>query len=196
MPSLMENLPFTVLECLREGIPFLASTTGGIPELVVHEQHARLLVPLRADLWAEALARVLSEGAERGRMAFDPEANRAAWLDWHARLPVPDQAPPVSVRGIERRPLVSVCVPHHDRPQLLAEALESLRQQDYPNLEVIVVDDASTDPAAHAYLDELAPEFARRGWRIAQAADQPLRCGSAQCGCTAGPRRLFVVHGR
>ena len=87
MPSLMENLPFTVLECLREGIPLLASTTGGIPELIVPEQHARLLVPLRADLWAEALARVLSEGAERGRLAFDSEANRAAWLNWHWDCP-------------------------------------------------------------------------------------------------------------
>ena len=183
MPSLMENLPFTVLECLREGIPFLASTAGGIPELIAADQHARLLIPLRADLWMAALARVLTEGAERGRLAFDPEANRAAWLDWHAQLPLlfpsrdrqgADEIPPFpDGRGSEkakpeRQPLVSVCMPHHNRPQLLAQALESLRQQDYPNLEVVLVDDASTDADALAYLDQLAPEFARRGWQIAR----------------------------
>jgi O-antigen biosynthesis protein len=129
------------------------------------------------------LARILSEGAERGRLAFDPETNRAAWLDWHARLPLPIQSrdrqgaeealPLLDGRGserpkAERRPLVSVCMPHHNLPHLLAQALESLRQQDYPNLEVVLVDDASTDADAHAYLDQLAPEFARRGWQLAR----------------------------
>lgn len=168
MPSLMENLPFTVLECLRDGIPFLASTTGGIPELIAPQQHARLLVPLRADLWAAALARVVSEGAERGQMAFDPEANRAAWLDWHAHLPKQGVDEPTSppAHATKSLPLVSVCVPHHDRPQLLAQALESLRQQDYANIEVVLVDDASTDPGSQTYLEQLAPEFAARGWQI------------------------------
>ena len=62
-----------------------------------------------------------------------------------------------------RQPLVSVCVPHHNRPRLLAQALESLRQQDYPNLEVVLVDDASTDPAALTYLDE-SENRVRRAW--------------------------------
>src|SRR5581483_10923551 len=44
--------------------------------------------------------------------------------------------------------------------------LESLKAQDYSNFEVIVVDDGSTLPAAVAYLEELEPEFATRGWRI------------------------------
>lgn len=177
MPSLMENLPFTVLECMREGIPFLASTAGGIPELIAAEQHARLLVPLRADLWAEALGRVLANGAERGRLAFDPEANRAAWLDWHARLPLPDGCGPDKPVA-QRRPLVSVCMPHRNRPHLLAQALESLRQQDYPRLEVVLVDDASSAADALAYLDQLAPEFARRGWQMARLPTNRYAAGA------------------
>lgn len=34
VPSLNENFPFTVLECATNGIPFLASNVGGIPEIV------------------------------------------------------------------------------------------------------------------------------------------------------------------
>src|SRR5262249_31650262 len=37
IPSLLENSPYTVLECLGSGIPFLASRVGGIPELVAQE---------------------------------------------------------------------------------------------------------------------------------------------------------------
>jgi glycosyltransferase involved in cell wall biosynthesis len=166
IPSLIENLPFTVIECLGEGVPFLASTAGGIPELIDAAQHDRLLVPLRADLWAAALARVLTEGAERGRLAFDPEANRAAWLDWHTSLAPPAATVPALTPPRRGGALVSVCVPHHNRPDLLDQALASLRRQDYPNLEVVLVDDASTDPEAVAHLERLRPEFAQRGWRL------------------------------
>ena len=32
LPSKIDNLPYTVLECLGSGIPFIAAATGGIPE--------------------------------------------------------------------------------------------------------------------------------------------------------------------
>ena len=34
IPSLLDNSPNVVYECLEDGIPFLASDTGGIGELV------------------------------------------------------------------------------------------------------------------------------------------------------------------
>lgn len=45
-------------------------------------------------------------------------------------------------------PAISVVVPTHNRPVLLAEALASLRAQDFPDWEAIVVDDASTPPVS------------------------------------------------
>lgn len=45
------------------------------------------------------------------------------------------------------RPLVSVVLPTHDRPERLAGALESVLGQSYDRLDVIVVDDASATPA-------------------------------------------------
>jgi glycosyltransferase involved in cell wall biosynthesis len=41
-------------------------------------------------------------------------------------------------------PLVSVIIPTHDRPHLLARALESVAAQTHPAVEVLVVDDGST----------------------------------------------------
>ncbi len=53
------------------------------------------------------------------------------------------------------RPLVSVVIPHHDRPLLLAQAVESVQRQTYSNFEIIVVDDGSREPFSLGALEEL-----------------------------------------
>ncbi len=84
--------------------------------------------------------------------------------------PVPEQverreASP-SLAAPHALPLVSVCLVHHERPALLSHAVTSLAKQDYPNCEVILVDDGSRQADALEYLRQLEPFFAARGWRI------------------------------
>eukprot|EP00958_Prasinococcus_capsulatus_P021885 scaffold3032_cov375-Prasinococcus_capsulatus_cf.AAC.15 len=43
MPSLVDNSPLSILECIGAKVRFLASTAGGIPELVNPEDHSRFL---------------------------------------------------------------------------------------------------------------------------------------------------------
>jgi GT2 family glycosyltransferase len=45
----------------------------------------------------------------------------------------------------KRYPKVSIIIPHYNGIELISECLESLAQTDYPNLETIVVDNASQD---------------------------------------------------
>ncbi|OIP97876.1 hypothetical protein AUK40_02365 [Candidatus Wirthbacteria bacterium CG2_30_54_11] len=47
--------------------------------------------------------------------------------------------------SLTHRPLVSVIVPTCNRPGLLGRALNSIRQQDYPSLEVVVCNDGEAD---------------------------------------------------
>lgn len=54
----------------------------------------------------------------------------------------------LSRTGDEALPRVSVIVPYFNHPDYLAETVESARQQRYPNLEIIVVDDGSAVPAS------------------------------------------------
>jgi glycosyltransferase involved in cell wall biosynthesis len=98
MPSLLDNSPNTVAECIEHHIPFLATATGGIPELVADQDRARVLCrPATADL-AAALARVLSSsnGFPPARPARDSRESVEAWLELIERvrpqLSTPDRA--------------------------------------------------------------------------------------------------------
>ena len=56
-------------------------------------------------------------------------------------------------------PLVSICVAHYNLGRYLPETLASLAGQTYANLEVLVVDDGSTDPASRAVFQEMQVRY-------------------------------------
>ena len=161
MPSLADNSPNTVLECLWGGIPFVSTEVGGIPELILEEDRARVLVAPTLEALGAKLRETLEHGALPARPASDAQSVARQWVEWHRVQPPAPARPTVSPT-----PLVSVCICTRNRPLQLREALDSLVAQSYPKLEVILVDDASDDPAAVACLLALEPEFARRGWRL------------------------------
>jgi hypothetical protein len=72
--------------------------------------------------------------------------------------------------------LVSIIIPTHNRAQLLAELLFSIREQRYRPLEVVVVDDASTDNT-QAIVEQFAEE-AGRGGEIALIASANAKKGA------------------
>jgi glycosyltransferase involved in cell wall biosynthesis len=58
MPSRYEGTPIALLEAAALARPILASATGGIPELVQHEEHALLVSPGDANGLAQGLKRL------------------------------------------------------------------------------------------------------------------------------------------
>ena len=57
--------------------------------------------------------------------------------------------------------LISVIVPIYNTGKYLVECVESLRKQTYSNIEIILVDDGSTDASI-----EICDEFAEKDSRI------------------------------
>jgi glycosyltransferase involved in cell wall biosynthesis len=83
MPSLLENSPYAVAECVEHGIPFLATDVGGTSELVAAEDRGRVLHRLSTEDFASALTSALrsSSGIEPARPARKPEESLVDWLE-------------------------------------------------------------------------------------------------------------------
>jgi glycosyltransferase involved in cell wall biosynthesis len=56
IPSLEDNLPYTVMESLACGTPVVAFTTGGIPDMVQHEHNGYLATYRSAESFADGMA--------------------------------------------------------------------------------------------------------------------------------------------
>ena len=69
----------------------------------------------------------------------------------------------------KRPPLISVLVPARNEEENIGNCLESLRSQDYPNFEVIVLDDNSEDNTA-----AIVTRYAERDNRIRLIRGKPL----------------------
>jgi chlorobactene glucosyltransferase len=71
-------------------------------------------------------------------------------------------------------PFVSILVPARDEETNIGACLESLRRQDYPNFEVLVLDDSSSDNTR-----EVVAGIAARDKRIRMVEGKPLPAGWA-----------------
>jgi glycosyltransferase involved in cell wall biosynthesis len=64
--------------------------------------------------------------------------------------------------GFALQPLISVLMPVYNAPvEYLSQAIASVRAQLYPNWELCIADDASTDPQVRTLLEEVAAQDAR-----------------------------------
>jgi glycosyltransferase involved in cell wall biosynthesis len=82
-PSLAEALPTSVLEAMAVCLPVVATSVGGVPEIVFPEQTGLLVPPGRPADLAAALARLL-DPAVRAAMG----AAGRAWVEQHASIQV------------------------------------------------------------------------------------------------------------
>lgn len=62
-PSLVDNMPNSVLEALASGVPVVSTRVGGVPFIVDDEQTALLVPPKSPDAMAEAILRLMDDAA-------------------------------------------------------------------------------------------------------------------------------------
>jgi glycosyltransferase involved in cell wall biosynthesis len=60
VPSIADNLPYTIMEAMACGTPVIASDVGGIPEMVHHGKNGLLVPPKNAEALGNAITQLLS----------------------------------------------------------------------------------------------------------------------------------------
>ena len=142
--SATEGCPTVVLESLALGRPVIMTDVNGSDELI-DEGRTGLVVANDPDAISEGLARLLEADGLRSQFranlagfaaGLEAEQNSGALL---GLIEGPRS------EGPSPAPRASIVIPTYNQEQFLDRTIRSALAQDLPSLEVIVVDDASTD---------------------------------------------------
>lgn len=157
-PSVYEGYGIPLLEAINAGCPIICSDAGSCSELV--EDAALTFDPLNVEDICGAVERIcndellrdaLRSAGERRRSTIDPRAGARRLIEaFHTA--VREYEDPTRWHWVERTvsageslPLVSIVTPSFQQGVFIEKTLESIRLQDYPRIEHIVIDGGSTD---------------------------------------------------
>lgn len=87
VPSLHENLPYTVLESMACGTPVVASSVGGIPEAITDNYNGMLVEPGSPEALVEAATFLLQDDLLRNRLGKHARETIISNFSWEANLP-------------------------------------------------------------------------------------------------------------
>ncbi|MBI3572870.1 MAG: glycosyltransferase, partial [Candidatus Kerfeldbacteria bacterium] len=144
----VEGLGLFLVEAASRGLALIGSNTGGIPDVVHDRQTGCVVDPEHTEALVESLSFLLAspEQAQRlGAQARDLASSEFRFGHRFSRLLT--MAEPIAPAV---QPLISVIIPVYETARLLPETLHSLFEQTWRKLEVIIVDDGSTDDVAEA----------------------------------------------
>lgn len=195
-PSLWDNFPYTVLEALGRGLLCITHSAGGMNEILEHGRHALVtdIEDVQGTMQTITAACTLDR-AERRRMreaalemigrecGYDAfyKRKRAVLEDVirrkSARSSFPFIAGDISstetVRSErENEGLLSVVIPYFNMGAFVDEAVDSVWRSTYRPIEIVIVNDGSTDPASAAKLKELERRHGPDGLRVVHTENQ------------------------
>ena len=134
IPSDAENSPCVVAECLQLGLLFLATESGGTPELIAPNDRATCLFAPESAALAKRLGEILRFGHRPAELAVSRANTLNKWIDLLGSGTGTTQRTMLPAKPL----LVSACVVWSDSNTFEA-CLDSLVRQNYPNIEIIVV---------------------------------------------------------
>jgi glycosyltransferase involved in cell wall biosynthesis len=86
MPSLADNSPCVVYECMAAGVPFVTTFGSGTHELIDRRCWPDMMAEPTADALTERLAQILDRGVKLARPSFEPRESLKTWSAWHRYL--------------------------------------------------------------------------------------------------------------
>ncbi|MBN9122098.1 MAG: glycosyltransferase family 2 protein [Planctomycetes bacterium] len=152
--------------------------------------------------WPSCFAEVETDFLER--FAFEnadvqmvPDDTLVAFVKrnhWNVRAnavkSVADIPPPTTAAPVEGdTPLVTVAIAHHNLGAYFPDTLATIAAQTYPNIELIAIDDGSTDAASVAVFDAMQAKYP--SWRFLRQANAGI--GATRNRCLELARGEFFV---
>jgi len=170
VPSLSDNAPYTIFECLYAGIPFLASNVPSISPLIADDDsRAAHLFEVKPHHIVSKMAAAIRNGISSASPAFTIKQAESVWTSFYAKV-----QPKTPVVFSEDAPLVSVVITHYNRADLVQQAIASIESQTYSEIEVVLVDDGSTEESALRYLNSIESSFQEKNWQIIRSSNKYL----------------------
>jgi glycosyltransferase involved in cell wall biosynthesis len=87
-PSLVDNMPISILEALASGVPVVSTDVGGVPFLVTHGKSALLVPSGKPEAMAEAILTILNDQTLARQLVLEGVelVQRYAWPNVRNRL--------------------------------------------------------------------------------------------------------------
>jgi glycosyltransferase involved in cell wall biosynthesis len=169
-----ETYGYAQLEALLGGTQFIGLKNGTFEEFIQESDVDKVLTPpLNTTFLSQKLEAVLKNGCPQVKPKINLQAIEQQWRQFLAELTEKiNHLPNVQVNTDQ--PLVSVCIPHFNRPDQLMDAIKSLEAQDYKNFEVLVMDDGSSAEVVEKLKKDIEPYMQKHGWRIFYQENQYL----------------------
>jgi glycosyltransferase involved in cell wall biosynthesis len=155
LPSREDPFPLVALEAADAGLPIVCfADAGGIPEFVGNtcgrcvplenaiEAGNAILELLRSDVLRESLGKAAQKSV---RSKHDAVRGSGQILSILKQVVCEKANNPGQRLGKKSSPLVSVIVPNYNHARFLPERISSITKQTYTNMEIIFLDDKSTD---------------------------------------------------
>lgn len=194
VPSLVENLPGTVFECIEFGANFIASDVGGIKEMIHSDDlDDCLFKPLPVNLASKLYQKLTASKDEFHliRHAETPESIKRQIIKFHQEI-YQTEYRTVLKQTKKSWPKVTVCLTHYDRPTILLAALSKWKMQKYNNFDLIVVDDESPLDVQKG-LDLIMAPFKRTlGWKLIKVKHGYLGAARNKCVVAANPDTEYI----
>jgi hypothetical protein len=135
----MDNFPFTIIEVIYMGIPFIASNVGGIPELIGRNHEHLLFEPTVMGIYNKIKDIMLYYNGEffnLKNLNYDNAKVKKIWRNF--LIEIEDKKENRRYNKVENNMPVTVII-GGDYKSILKEAIKSIELQSIDNLNIIVL---------------------------------------------------------
>ncbi len=176
---------YQLLELIAAGVRVLVADKGAVTEILSGEENMDISCAHLPDAIGRGIRARIEKNFVSAPKLDIQEQIPASWVTPVAARPRPETS--------GESPLVTVCLMHFERPQLVEQALASVLEQTYTNFEVVLVDDGSLKEESLQKLEELKVRFQNKGWQVICQQNRYLGAARNTGALAASGRYLYFL---